>query len=393
MGRNHSVDEHAALAHVRWRWAAWAAASLTALVSGYLLLRAGWAGSGAEPARLWLLLAGPGTAYMLLVFWRGLEDNRRAPQSELLPGLGPGTLLTLVRGLLVALLSGFLLLERPPGWLVYLPALLYTIADITDYLDGYAARVSQHQTRLGERLDMSFDSWGVLVGSLLIIHYGQVPFWYLSVALARPLYVLGLHIRSRLNLPVYELPYRVERRALAGVQMGFIAVMLWPVFTPPGTHIAAAVFTLPFLAGFLRDWLTVSGVLSTNSPSVHPPRPWLPWGFRLAVLILGAAALWNSLSQPALSTSLLWLGLLQGGVVALIALGASGRATAIAGLLLLGFQQALTGLDTLQLLLIGAYTGVLFFGTGPYSVWTPEDWLIHNRAGEGRGKLDSQRPA
>jgi CDP-diacylglycerol---glycerol-3-phosphate 3-phosphatidyltransferase len=272
MGRNHSADEHAALAHVRWRWAAWAAASLTALVSGYLLLRAGWAGSGAEPARLWLLLAGPGTAYMLLVFWRGLEDNRRAPQSELLPGLGPGSWLTLLRGLLIALMSGFFV-SWPAGTAGCYgsPPSIYTLAVLTDYLDGYAARVTDHQTRLGERLDMSFDGWAVLVGSALIVQYGQVPAWYLSVALARPLFILGLHLRHRLGLPVYDLPYQgFERRALAGVQMGFITVMAWPVFAPPGTHIAAAVFALPFLLGFGRDWLIVSGVLAGKTPLQRP---------------------------------------------------------------------------------------------------------------------------
>ena len=33
--------------------------------------------------------------------------------------------------------------------------------------------------------------------------------------------------------------------------MGLLAVMLWPIFSPPGTHIAATLFALPFLAGFL----------------------------------------------------------------------------------------------------------------------------------------------
>jgi hypothetical protein len=75
-------------------------------------------------------------------------------------------------------------------------------------------------------------------------------------------------------------------------------------------------------------------------------------------------------------------------VLSLVALGVSGRIAAIGGLLLLGAQQALGGLSSLQILLIIGYTGVLFAGTGPFSLWAPEEWLIRHRAGERRSQLD-----
>ena len=44
--------------------------------------------------------------------------------------------------------------------------------------------------------------------------------------------------------------------------MGLFFVILYPTFTPPGTYIAATVFALYLVGGFLWDWLvTIHGSL------------------------------------------------------------------------------------------------------------------------------------
>ena len=109
------------------------------------------------------------------------------------------------------------------------------------------------------------DSLGVLSVSILSVQFGQVPWWYLPVGLARYIFLGGIWIREKLELPVYELPFSVRRRGFAGLTMGLFFVILYPVFKPPGTHLAAAVFAIYLLGGFIWDWFLTIGWL--------PPQP------------------------------------------------------------------------------------------------------------------------
>lgn len=391
-----------ALARLRLRWWCMLVLSGLVLAGGFFFLRSAWPGQ--EPGRyalMWLALSAGVLAYQLWVLWRGLPANHRLGKRQLLPYLGPGNRMTLARGVLVACLAGFLLLPPPSSWVAWIPGLLYLLADIADFLDGYIAHRSHHLTRLGEILDMSFDGLGVLVAALLAVRYGQLPAWYLSVALARYLFLGGLWLRRRLGLPLYVLPPSASRRMFAGLQMGFIAFALLPIFSPPATSIAAVLFAIPFLAGFLRDWLLASGALS---PGVTIPsqllqfvRRWTPLGLRIMAVALAAGpasqrfldfsqqvAFYAGEGLPSPDLLVSSQGVLESLVVLLILLGVSGRAAAILGLSLAAINQAIAGLTLTQTLLMAAYALILFTGTGPFSLWTPEDRLIYRRFGETR---------
>ena len=168
----------------------------------------------------------------------------------LLPTLGYGNGLTLTRGLAICLLAGFLFSPRPPGLLAWVPALLYTLSSIIDYLDGYVARVTGHSTVLGEILDMEFDGLGMLVAITVAIQYGQLPWWYLILGLGRQLFIGGIWLRNRLHKPIYEMTPSENRRLIAGFQMGFMTVILWPIFSPPTTTLACVLFSIPLAGSF-----------------------------------------------------------------------------------------------------------------------------------------------
>jgi CDP-diacylglycerol--glycerol-3-phosphate 3-phosphatidyltransferase len=394
--------QNQALTRLRLRWWGMLALSGLVLAGGVFFLSSTWAAKESiRYAGLWLLVSAIVLAYQLWVLWCGLPANHRAGEPDLLSSLGPGNRMTLARGVLVACLAGFLLLPRPAGWLAWIPGLLYLLADIADLLDGYLARLSRHVTRLGELLDMSFDGLGVLVAALLAVRYGQVPAWYLSVALARYLFLGGLWLRRRRGLPVNDLPSSISRRLFAGLQMGFLAFVLMPVFSPPSTFIAAGLFAIPFLAGFLRDWLLASGDPAFENAGlgqfIRPLQRWAPFGLRILVVALAAGpasqrfldfsqqvAFYAGQGFPAPD---LLVGL-QGGAEALVVLfilfGASGRAAAVLGLSLAAIDQAIAGPTLTQTILMAAYAAILFAGTGPLSLWTPEDKLIFRRLGESR---------
>ena len=383
------------LKRLRQRWVAFFILCALSLLAGYTFLHSTWQ---PEAALRWLALSSLTLAYLLIVLWRGLAHNYRNGETALLPEFGWGNHLTLLRGMLVAGLVGFLFSPQPDGWLAWMPGILYTLADAADFFDGYLARRTNHATHLGERLDISFDGLGVLAAVAVAIQYGQVPAWYLLVALARYLFLAATALRRRLGKPIYEMPPNITRRILAGLQMGFMAVMLWPLFTPPGTHIAAALFGLPFLAGFLRDWLYICGVLR---PQVGKAtgwqaslQHWLPFAVRLGLPLLGTGMLAQSLPDAAdFGTPFTLLLIIEGLVLLMLFLGIASRINAILALCLLGFHQMFASLTSLQIALAVAYSMILFMGSGMLSLWVPEDYLFYHHAGERRLARAAQAPS
>lgn len=373
------------LNQLRLKWGLFAGICLAFLMAGAIALSITWK---LVHALSWSAIAGLTIFYLLAIFWRNLQSNHRQGESQLLPALGWGNQMTLLRGLLTAGLLGFLFSPSPPDGWAWVPGILYTLVCLADFLDGYLARITDHVTHLGKVLDMSFDGLGVLGAVLLSVQYGQLPSWYLLIGMARYLFLGGVWLLQRAGKPVHELPASVRRRGMAGLQMGFLAVMLWPIFSPPGTHIAAALFGLPFLIAFLFDWSQVSGMGAPLQKAAHLKihtrlRRGLPVAMRVAILGLGAPMLIQRyLSFGFLTPQMQLLTMLESLAILLLVIGAVGRGTAIAALMMLGFHQMIAPLNTTQILLGIAYTGILLLGTGEFSLWAPEDQLIVRRAGE-----------
>lgn len=252
------IDAYAgrALRRLRLRWVVVASVAAVVTTVAYDLFTARFA---TALARRWLALSGLVLAYEFWLLWRFLPRNRE--DEELSPSLGPATLLTVVRGVCVAFLAGFVLLPRPTESLVWLPAALYGLAALLDYVDGTIARLTDRVTVLGARLDVEIDSLGILVAPLLAVVYGQLPVWYLLAGAARYLFVAGKWYRRRSGRPIHDLPGGPISRTLAGVQMAFLALVLSPLLAPPEATWLAVVVLVPFLANFLRDWWHLTGRL------------------------------------------------------------------------------------------------------------------------------------
>ncbi len=383
----------------RWLWTA-AVFGLT-LGGGYGLLPPEWHQAGY--ARQWAMQTAIILAYLLLVFYRGLADNYRRGETRLLPMLGPGNMLTLWRGAAIGWLAGFLFLPRPAiGWLAWEPAALYTFISILDYLDGYVARVANHATKLGEILDGVCDALGLLVAVGLLVWYGQLPGWYLLVGLARYLFVWGLWWRQRRGQPVFDLPPSTRRRLAAGIQMGYISVMLWPMFSPPATTLAGVIFATPLLTGFGRDWLVVSGHLDPASTRYRRFRTWLlnlmeGWLPPLLRAGVGLLSLWYlypiALHPAARSVLFLWPGspwpALTTALIALLAIAAPllvgvGSLTRLAALGLLvpvAMTLVAVGLNYFNTPLLLGVILLMLLGGGKWSLWRLDDRFVTVRAG------------
>lgn len=230
--------------------------TLVLIYEGYRFLSREW--SPVYAVR-WMYITG-----VVLVYeqWRIRVASRiqaRQPEGKPLAYLGVANQMTLLRGLLICGLGGFLFSPRPEGWLSWMPGVLYSMAITVDLFDGYLARVREETSVFGKRLDQDFDALGTIIGALLAFQYGKVPLWYVSVGLAYYLFHLGIWVRKMLGKPIHPLPSSTYRRIMASLQMVFIAVILFPIFSSPTTAIAAGIFMIPVMTGFLRDWLAVCG--------------------------------------------------------------------------------------------------------------------------------------
>jgi CDP-diacylglycerol--glycerol-3-phosphate 3-phosphatidyltransferase len=385
---------------LKWQWLMVAAVWLFVWLAGYWLLRPIW-----PDHNRWLALSGLALGYGLWVLWRGLVENRHTETGELLRSLGPGNVLSLIRGLCIGLLAGFLFGPWPVGALAWWIVLLYTVADVADYLDGYVARRANHTTALGGTLDMEFDGLGTLVVILLAISFGQLPWWYLALGLARYFFVFGIWLRKPFNLPLHEMAPSVHRRIFAGFQMGFLSAVLWPILPRPMAWTAGLLFGSATAVSFLRDWLVVSGAVDPHHPLYRKAQSvlyqlfarQLPLVWRVALaLTMGSVfvaardwlrppaweavlVIWNVPAAGALTMLLATLGI-AGTILAL--LGVFGRPSAIALVFPIGFDIASRNLQWDNGVALVCVIFLMTLGTGIGSLWPVEERFFQERLGE-----------
>ncbi len=400
-------EQRQELSPLRWQWLLVGIFYAVVLLLSYDLLR-----RSVQPQQSlqWLLLSTIAMAIQLGILWWALPYNlRQGPSLRtgesplLLPSLGYANTITLLRGLLACMLAGFLFAPQPAGWLAWVPALLYTLERLVDFADGYVARITRRETKLGEILDIEFDGLGILIAIALGVQYGKLPPWYLLLGLARQLFVLGMWLLRRAGKPVYDLPPSEHRRMIAGFQTGFITVMLWPLWSQSVTLLAAYVMAVPLIFSFGRDWLVVSGVIDAASPGYQRARDrgklliegWLPLVARMGAALLALPILWQA--APAFApwqagmagvnvegATLLFGGLILLGLVAvvMVLLGAAGRAGALVLAAIAALDIVAVGLhwNSNALLLICALI-VVHLGSGKWALWRPEEPLLRAKAG------------
>ncbi len=381
---------------LRWRWGGVTAVYLLAIIILYTVLQRAWP----YGAPRWAGLTAVTAIYCLWVVWRHLEENHRPDESTLLARFGWGNRLTLLRGLLISLVGGFLLSPWPAGWVGWLPAVLYTAADAADYLDGYAARITNHATQLGTRLDMTFDSLGMVVVTLLAAWYGQLPWWYLPVGLARYLFMFGLWLRQKQQWPISPLPHSWHRRIFAGFQMGFMSVALWPIVPATTATIAGTLFALATAASFLRDWLVAIGWVDPHTAVYQRWQRRLYWAtavllplfLRLVFLIClvmvyiridmaGWTAVFATWRLPWPETWARFWAMIGVAAGSLIMAGAVGRVMALVMMFPLGFAMLASGANVWNGTAVASAVLIMLLGTGALSLWRPEERFMYRRAG------------
>lgn len=98
--------------------------------------------------------------------------------------------ITIFRILLIPVFVFFLL--SPTKLFSFLALLVFSIASITDWLDGYLARRMGIVTTLGKFLDPIADKLLVNSALIMLVGLGRVPAWMVVIIIGREIAVTGL---------------------------------------------------------------------------------------------------------------------------------------------------------------------------------------------------------
>ena len=71
-------------------------------------------------------------------------------------------------------------------------ALVFSLASLTDLLDGYIARQQKKETAVGKLLDPMADKLLVLAGMIMLIPLARIPAWMAVLIIGREVAVTGL---------------------------------------------------------------------------------------------------------------------------------------------------------------------------------------------------------
>jgi CDP-diacylglycerol--glycerol-3-phosphate 3-phosphatidyltransferase len=74
----------------------------------------------------------------------------------------------------------------------FLAAVVYSVCALTDWVDGWLARVSDRVTTLGKFLDPLADKVIVLSALVMLVRLGRAPVWVVVVIVAREFLISGL---------------------------------------------------------------------------------------------------------------------------------------------------------------------------------------------------------
>jgi len=106
------------------------------------------------------------------------------------PVFNAPNILTMTRIAAIPLLA--VLLTSPNRDAGFWAAALFSLAAITDWLDGYLARRMQIVTVFGKFLDPIADKLIVMAALIMILPYDRVPAWMVLVILGREIIITGL---------------------------------------------------------------------------------------------------------------------------------------------------------------------------------------------------------
>lgn len=157
-------------------------------------------------------------------------------------------------GRMVATVLIFVLVLVDTPWAFLLATVLFVLASITDFLDGYLARRFKLVSPLGVFLDLTADKIFVVAILVALVQVGLVPAWIVGVIVAREFLVTGL--RSMAAAKGKVIPAGIWGKQKTLITM--IAMALLLLAKGLGAHLLSL---FPLMLAFNKSTLTVSEIM------------------------------------------------------------------------------------------------------------------------------------
>lgn len=140
-----------------------------------------------------------------------------------------------------------------PSWFDYFAALIFVIASVTDFFDGFIARSWNQMTKLGSILDPLADKMLVLAGFIGLIALDRASTFAVFLILSREFFITGLRVVAVSEGK--EVASTIAGKIKTVVQMiaiGFL-LMKWPM----ATELLWLAVALTLYSGYeyIRDYL------------------------------------------------------------------------------------------------------------------------------------------
>ena len=110
-------------------------------------------------------------------------------------------------------------------------ALLFAVASVTDFLDGYLARVAQSSSRFGRIADPLADRLLIDSALVLLVYHDRLPWWLAVPMLLRDVLLMGI-FRVRHTVTEVHVNF-IGKCATAALMIALFLLMLvdhqWPL--------------------------------------------------------------------------------------------------------------------------------------------------------------------
>lgn len=140
-----------------------------------------------------------------------------------------------------------------PSWFDYFAGLIFVIASITDFFDGYIARNWDQMTKLGSILDPLADKMLVLAGFIGLLVMDRASAFAIFLILSREFFITGLRVVAVSEGKSVASTMAGKIKTVAQMfAIGFL-MMQWPY----GTQLLWLAVALTIYSGYeyIRDYL------------------------------------------------------------------------------------------------------------------------------------------
>jgi CDP-diacylglycerol--glycerol-3-phosphate 3-phosphatidyltransferase len=134
------------------------------------------------------------------------------------------TLLTLSRIILIPVFV--IVVYQHPFW----GALVFSIASITDFLDGYFARRSGQITRFGVILDPLADKFLVISALIVLVDMARLSAWIAIVIIVREFLVTGLRVVALSKDIIISVEMGGKLKTTAQITAILCLILDWSIF-------------------------------------------------------------------------------------------------------------------------------------------------------------------